>query len=269
MDKFYRDLIEIASFPSKDRSTEKHSKYFGKMTVSRTVLGGKNVVFDISVAEELFHNDLMQERLIKELRSVLTFFIDRYSVKRDELILVAALGNDKISADSIASAVCDKLTVTSHLYSDPIIKSKYGNLAAIKCGVSGNTGIQSFDILTSIARAARPKMILAVDALASNSVKRLGNTVQVSDRGIEPGGGVGNAKPSLNADTLGCPVVAVGVPLVIYAVKILKEFLPDDIAVDATALSDLVVTAKEIDFLVSDFSRVIAESINQAVHRAE
>ena len=269
MDKFYRNAIETASLPLKDRVSETHKKYFGKITVTKTFWAKKYLVYDIKITEELFRNDLLKARIIKELRSIFEFFLEFYSIKREDIVLVAALGNEKICADSIGCAVCDKIVVTSHLYDDDFVKTRYGNLAAIKCGVSGNTGIESFDILTSIARETKPKIIFAIDALASNSVTRLSNTIQISDRGIEPGAGVGNAKRILNYDSLGCPVIAVGVPLVMYASKILAEFLPENATVDDKNINGLVVTAKEIDFLVSDFSAVIAEGINQAVHRLQ
>ena len=111
----------------------------------------------------------------------------------------------------------------------------------------------------------KPDMVIAVDTLACSSVSRLGRTVQFSDGGIEPGGGVGNAKRSLTFDSLRIPVLAIGVPLVIYATRILSEYSTGKIKTDDD-IKDLVVAARETDFLCQDYSDVIADAINGVVH---
>jgi spore protease len=131
--------------------------------------------------------------------------------------------------------------------------------------VSGTTGIASFDVLSSVAKASAPALIIAVDTLAAGASARLGNCIQLSDRGLEPGGGVNNPTKAISQGSLGMPVVAVGVPLVIYVKRILLEHVKGKIEAEKDLLN-LVVTAKEIDFLIKDFSHVIAEAINRIVH---
>ena len=99
MDKFYRNAIETASLPLKDRVSETRKKYFGKITVTKTFWAKKYLVYDIKITEELFRNDLLKARIIKELRSIFEFFLEFYSIKREDIVLVAALGNEKICAD--------------------------------------------------------------------------------------------------------------------------------------------------------------------------
>lgn len=249
------------------KSTE--NKYFDSIEIVRNRFPeNRSSCYTVTVKKELFGDDALKEKTTEELCRILSEFLKKYLIGKGSPILVAGLGNENITADSLGGKVVDKLYVTSHLYSDKSIFEKFGNLSGIKCGVSGTTGIASFDVLSGVAERIRPSLIIAVDALACSSVRRLGKTIQISDAGIEPGGGVANPKPKLDRDSLGVPVIAIGVPLVVYATKILAEYLGDDLAAvkpDET-LSSLVVTAKEIDFQVADFAYVIAESLNRTVH---
>ena len=254
--------------PTERRETRTESKYFGKILISESKLSDAgNLVYTVEIRDDLFNNDILKERLIDILEKIFQTYFNKLKVKFGQTVLVAALGNDKVTADSIGSAVSDRLIVTSHLYSDKKIASRFGNLATIKCGVSGTTGISSYDVLTSVSAKIRPSLIIAVDALACASTSRLAHTIQFSDRGIEPGGGVGNVQPKLDCASLGVPVLAVGVPLVMYVRKIIAELCPDSNAEFDDAAANLVVTGKEIDFQVKDFAYVLAESINRAVHR--
>lgn len=249
------------------KSTEK--KYFNRIEITKNYFPeSDSSCYTFSVRNELFGDDRLKEKLIEELCRILNGFMQKYRIDKNSPILVAGLGNEHITADSLGGAVIDKLYVTSHLYSEKSVFERFGNLSGIKCGVSGTTGIASFDILSGVAERIRPSLIIAVDALACSSVSRLGKTIQISDAGIEPGGGVANPKPKLDRNSLGVPVIAVGVPLVVFAKKILAEYVSDNAAaVNADEiLSSLVVTAKEIDFQVADFSYVIAESLNRTVH---
>ena len=111
----------------------------------------------------------------------------------------------------------------------------------------------------------KPKIVFAVDALACGKTERLAKAVQLSDAGIEPGGGVGNAKKILSTHSLHTPVVAIGVPTVMYARKILAEFCRGDFS-ESETLKTLTVAAKEIDYQIRDFSTAIADAVNTAVH---
>ncbi len=267
MDNFYREMWEgaILSLANDDVNVEK--KYFNKLIVTKTDFEDEKCCYTVELKEDLFNNDDAKERAINELSIILNRFLKKYNVDKSSAVLVAALGNDKVTADSLGCAVCDKLLVTSHLYSERNIRNRYGNLMSVKCGVSGTTGISSFDVLTSVVEKVKPAIVIAVDTLACGAVARLGHTVQISDNGIEPGGGVGNAQQRLNVNSLNVPVIAIGVPLVIYAKKILLEYLADKSTFSDKNIESLIVTAKEIDFQISDYSHIIAEAINRTVHK--
>lgn len=270
MDNRYREMLdEAALLTLKKEDTSVEKKYFNKIIITKTDFPDSDKrCFTIEIKEDLFNNDGAKERTINELSAIIIKFFEKYGIGRNSAVLVAALGNDKVTADSLGCAVNDKLLVTSHLYDENDVKKKYGNLMSIKCGVSGTTGIASYDVLSSVSERLKPDIIIAVDTLACGSVARLGHTVQISDNGIEPGGGVGNAQTRLSDSSLGIPVIAIGVPLVIYAKKIIMEYLADKTAFIDKSVANLVVTTKEVDFQISDFSYVVAEAINRAVHRS-
>ena len=267
MSKRYQELFEPTTLaPEAVLYRKERKKYFGKIILTETA--AKNgVYYSVALTEDLFSDERLKSRLGRELREVLETFFNKYGVAKGDKVLVAGLGNEKVTPDRLGCAVCDRLLVTAHLYDTPTISARYGNLAAVKCGVSGTTGIESNAVLRSIVTSEKPKIVLLVDALACNRTERLAKVVQLSDAGMEPGGGVDNAKPILNESSLGVPVVAIGVPTVMYARKILAEFCHGDFS-ESDLLKTLTVAAKEIDYQIKDFADVIADAINDAVHNA-
>lgn len=266
--KNYRELFEPASAsPGSVLSQKESRRYFSKIVLKETAAKDGDYR-SLYLTDDLFENERLKNRLSDEFAAVLSYYFKKYDVCRGDRILVAGLGNDKVTADSLGPAVCDRLLVTSHLYDQKSVSEKYGNLSAIKCGVSGTTGIESFSLLSAVVEKERPKILLVVDALACSRTGRLARVLQCSDAGIEPGGGVANAKPILSVSSLRLPVVAVGVPTVMYARKILAEFCAGDFT-ESEILKTLTVAAKEIDYQIRDYADVIASGINNAVHRAK
>ncbi len=266
MPRIYREMSENALLSDGEFDIRKERKHFGKIIVTFSE-GKKNghTYLTVSSNEDLFHNPAAKERLTEEVRRCFSYYFKKLNLTEQSKILVVCLGNEKITADSLGSKVAEKLIVTSHLFKEPGFSVKYGNLCAVKCGVSGTTGVESFDVIFGLVKQIKPDAVIAVDTLSCGSISRLGCTVQFSDGGIEPGGGVGNSKKSLSYDTLRVPVLAVGVPLVIYATKIVAEYATGRIKVD-DKLSDLVVAAKETDFVCQDYADVIANALNALVH---
>lgn len=268
MNQQYREMwSESGKLNDTKYITAETKKCLGKIVISksRQVDNGK-LFYTLNVKEDLFNNDSFKEKLIKETMVIFSEFFKKYSINKQSKILVAGLGNDKVTADSLGGCVIDKLMVSSHLFTQENLKNRYGNLCGIKCGVSGTTGIPSYEIIRAVVSTVKPSLLLAVDTLAGTSTSALAKNIQISDSGIEPGGGINNPQTKLTQDTLGIPVVAIGVPLVIYVKRILIEFLGENnIKTDSDLLS-LVVTAKEIDFLIKDYSHIISESINRLVH---
>lgn len=172
--------------------------------------------------------------------------------------LIACLGNVRITPDAIGPKTADSLIVTRHLISSaPETFAAFSSVAVLRTGVLGTSGIESADSLKAICREIKPDCVIAVDALASSELSRLCKTVQLCDSGISPGSGVGNNRAQLNSETLGIPVIAMGVPTVIDA----AAFTDDETA------KGLFVTPRNIDELVSSVSKLMAYGINIALHK--
>ncbi len=265
----YRDFFE-PSAEKRAGSTVESSRnyYFGKIKVTKSVFPDGSTCFTDLLRVPLFDNLPLKRRLVGLLSEQLSTYFKKYGVDSSSLVLVAGIGNENITSDSFGCKVCDGLVCTAHDYGR---KSLHGNLASVKCGIAGISGIESYLHLTALKNALRPKIIVVVDTLSSSSVARLSSAIQISDRGISPGKGVGNEKHTMSTDTLDVPTVAIGVPLVIYAKRIIAECL-SDLAVIPTVpneISDLIVTAKDVDFNVVDFASVVADAINNSVHYGE
>lgn len=143
-------------------------------------------------------------------------------------VLVAGLGNREITADSIGPMTVDRLTVTRHIEAHD--KKLFDRLCrtpicAVAPGVLGQTGIETADLLCGVCDRARPELVIAIDALAARSTARLGATVQISDCGISPGSGIGNRRCAVDRETLGVPVLAVGVPTVVNSATLVYDAL--------------------------------------------
>lgn len=265
MERIYREMFEeTAQLSPENFKSDVKQKHFGKITLQT----GENLTthkqfFTLTSGVDLFNNPEQKRDLCTEISGCLRTLFKKYDVKIDSKILVVGLGNDKITADSLGCRVVDKIIVTSHAYNEMGVRTKFGNLCAIKSGVSGVTGIESFELITSAIKAVKPDLIIAVDTLSCGKSERLGCTVQLTDNGIEPGAGVNNAKKKLTIDSLKTPIVAIGVPFVIHVRTILGEY---DVKNIDEKLSHLIVTAKEIDFLIDDYSDVISDAINTVVH---
>lgn len=180
--------------------------------------------------------------------------------------LVVGLGNRAITPDLIGPLALEHTLVTRHLVRQlPDHFGSFRPVAALIPGVLANTGMESGLLVRAAASELRPSCIVAIDALASRSVARLCRTVQCSDVGITPGSGVGNHRMALNKETLGIPVIAVGVPTVVEASTLIMDLLGKD---DDSNLpgSDLFVTPREVDSRVADLSRVIGYGVSMALN---
>lgn len=171
--------------------------------------------------------------------------------------LIAALGNPDITPDALGSLAASSVIVTRHLkHHDVPGFESLGNVALCRTGVLGTTGVESAAQIAALAREVHPQLVIAVDALAGGETDTLGRTIQISSSGIAPGSGVKNDRTPLTRDTLGVPVVAVGVPTVIDA----AAFGGGD------ELAGMFVTPREIDSLVRASARIIGYGINLALH---
>jgi len=249
-----------------------------------------------SIAEEdadLRHE--VSQQIAKELENL--WPISTRAAHRAATILVVGLGNWHVTPDALGPKVVQELLVTRHLLEHAAQGLDEGlqSVCAIAPGVLGLTGIETGEIILGIVEKVRPHMVIAVDALASRSVERVGTTVQMTDTGISPGSGIGNKRKALTRETLGVPVIAIGVPTVVYAATIAREAVEQALAamvglshaegagarrptlskemrqdllqnILSPHAENLVVTPKEIDSIINNMSKVIAGGLNAGLH---
>lgn len=180
--------------------------------------------------------------------------------KYAEHMLVVGLGNREVTADAVGPLTIDQLLVTRHLFQDEAVGravgKKYRKVSALVPGVMAQTGMETMELIRSVVEETKPDVVLVVDALAARSPKRLNTTIQLTDTGISPGAGVGNDRKELNEASLGCPVIAIGVPTVLDAVTIARDEVLEDVKY-------LFVMPRNIDSSVQYVSELLAGGINR------
>lgn len=189
----------------------------------------------------------------------------------DGPVLIAGLGNRMITPDAIGPQTADHVIATRHLVAQsPAIFADWRPVSALAPGVLGQTGVETGEVICGVLDRVRPTAVIAVDALAAGRLSRLLRTVQLADTGITPGAGVGNARAALNKETLGVPVIAVGVPTVVDGATLAHEISSQLGQPDCEALDDLsqpvMITTRDIDREVADISRMIGYAVNMALH---
>lgn len=186
-------------------------------------------------------------------------------------VLIAGLGNRMITPDAIGPQTADHVIATRHLIAQsPDIFADWRPVSALAPGVLGQTGVETGEVICGVLDRVRPAAVIAVDALAAGRLSRLLRTVQLADTGITPGAGVGNARAALNEETLGVPVIAVGVPTVVDGATLAHEISSQLGQPACEALDDLsqpvMITTRDIDREVADISRMIGYAVNMALH---
>ena len=175
---------------------------------------GNYVTIDVKKLKLATDEDIKKasEVLANELRKIIDANID----KKGE-ILVVGLGNLYVTPDSLGPKVINDIEVTRHLikYLPQYVKEGTREVSAVSPGVLGTTGIETVEILKGIVDNVKPKLLIVIDALASRNIERISSTIQISDTGIVPGAGVGNKRQEISKNTLGIPVVALGIPTVV------------------------------------------------------
>jgi spore protease len=203
-------------------------------------------------------------RAIRAIAGELTPMLER--VPADGLVLVVGLGNRAITPDAVGPKVHEHTLVTRHLVAG--MPEHFGDMrpvASLAAEVLGNTGMESGDLVRAVCDKLCPACVIAVDALASRSLDRLCRTVQLTDTGIIPGSGVGNHRQGLNQESLGVPVVAVGVPTVVDGATLAADLLGLEECPNLNAGRELMVTPRDIDSQVDDLAKIIGYGINLAL----
>ena len=261
-----------------------------------------------------------QEKIEKVFIDNLEDFIKCIDNKRG---LVIGLGNSDSTPDSLGPKVIKNIVVTTHLLEFSSLDPGFNELAAFSPGVTGNSGIETIDLIKNVIDTVKPTYLIIIDALASLSIERVNKTIQMSDTGIHPGSGVGNSRKEISKETVGIPVISIGIPTVVDAVSVVSDtinymhknyafnkkfinspinnlvksnsinYLKKDIKIDINDKTklfglignlnelevreliyevltpigyNLMVTPKEIDFVIKKLSNILSNGINSVVH---
>ena len=251
---------------------------------------GNYITIDIKKLKIAQDEDI--EKSAETLSNELTKILDSHIDKQGE-ILVVGLGNIYVTPDSLGPKVVNDIEVTRHIinYLPQYVEEGTRMVSAISPGVLGTTGIETVEILKGIVDNIHPKLVIVIDALASRSIERISSTVQLSDTGIVPGAGVGNKRSEISKETLGVPVIAIGIPTVVETAVLVNDCLNlfitklqeeaksneylnqlkeqdnyDEIKeVLIPGDFNLIVTPKEIDDLIENMTEVVAKGINMSM----
>ena len=246
-------------------TTEDGEKAFGKPQGTYITLEVKGVLEEKSQIKER-----AARALADRLKGMIKF---DYYLK----VLVVGLGNEKVTPDSLGPHTVDKVKITSHLFRifDCDGDWEMANVSGFNPSVTGVTGMETADLIEKVAGLVKPDAIVCIDALAARDIHRLSTTIQVCDTGIFPGAGMGNNRKEISRQTVGCPVISIGVPTVIDSRTLLLE-AADSIGdlsfgqqiqkyIDSRDM-DMIVTSTDIDAIIKDFSDIISNAINITLH---
>ncbi len=243
---------------------------YGEITVRKTEITeemskrinkpkGMYITVDVPyLAEDIDTEDEASEIIAEEIRKLLP--------QNKNGILVVGLGNRDITPDALGPAAAEKILATRHI--DDGFAKKIGleglkKVSVLFPGVLGQTGIETGEIINGITDKTKPDAVIVIDALAAKSIERLGSTVQISDTGISPGSGVGNRRKEISRNSLGIPVIAVGIPTVADAETFLGDLSGQ--MNDNREISKMIVTPREIDTIIKQSALLLGCSINKAL----
>lgn len=227
--------------------------------------------------DEDYHREISEE-LAGQIKGLLP------KEKEEQAILVVGLGNRDVTADALGPHVVDNLFITRHVVREygkaAYNVDKIHLISSIEPGVMAKTGMETAEIIKGVVEQTKPDVLIVVDALASRSVRRLNRTIQITDTGIQPGSGVGNHRNALTKESLGIPVIAIGVPTVVDAATIVGDAL-DKLTKERSdvernvhlgeypktfaELGNMYVTSKDIDAVIKRLGYTVSEGINIAL----
>ena len=283
-ERFESDNVEISGVSVEEFNDEEHEIRVTEVKIL-TENGAKSMrkpigtyitmeMANLVLPDEEYHH-VVAEELSKYVGNVLQMDKD----KEDYTVLVVGLGNRDVTPDALGPHTVECLNVTRH------IVKEYGKYAmgeeavhmvsAIAPGVMAQTGMESYEIIKGIVETTQPNAVIVVDALAARNTKRLNRTIQIADTGIHPGSGVGNHRNEISKETLGVPVIAIGVPTVVDAATIVRDTMENLLStletddkyemmqeLIAPHLYGMFVTPKDIDESIDRIGATIAEGLN-------
>lgn len=233
---------------------------------------------DLSVPDDGYHEEVSKV-ICHHLRSMC-------DLEQEQSVLVVGLGNANITPDALGPYAVDNLKITRHVireYGVEGMGEKSAHMvSALIPGVMATTGMETLEIIKGVVNETQPDLILVIDALAARSIRRLSRTIQLTNTGVNPGSGVGNHRVGLNRETLGVPVIGIGVPTVVDAATIVadamehmlqtlekserEQFLEEMITPN---LRSMFVTPKDVDETVKRLSYTVSEGINMALEKVK
>ena len=176
-------------------------------------------------------------------------------------VLVVGLGNRSMACDAVGPTAVDNLLVTRHMVAEELLFSSFRPVAAIATGVVGQTGVEAAQLIAGVVQQIHPAAVIVIDALCARSRQRLCATVQLSDTGLVPGSGVANHRHPIDQDSLGVPVLSVGIPTVIAGATLARELT----GADAQRDDSLFVTPRDVDSRVRELGRLVGYGITAAL----
>lgn len=180
---------------------------------------GRYITIEFPDITDYDNSEQIKTIFSEELSKLLeTIYIDD-----DSTCLVIGLGNEKVAPDAVGPLTITKTIVTNHLYVYGQLEKGFRRVWAISPGVMGETGMETSDLIKGIVDIIKPDFVITVDALASGSIERVNKTIQMTDAGINPGSGIGNKRKEISKETVGVPVIAIGVPTVVDAASIVSD----------------------------------------------
>ena len=212
-------------------------------------------VLESSNCTTIFFNDITDKNnynlvlntFIKELKKYL-------KIKKEDIVLVIGLGNNKSTPDSLGPKVIDNILVTRYLYLLGEVEEGYSNVSSFIPNVMGNTGIESIKIIKNIIKEIKATKVIIIDSLKTNNIERLTKTIQITNKGISPGSGINNNRKEINKKNMNTEIIAIGVPTVVDIRNILN-------------INDFIVTPTNIDFIIEKLSFLISNGINISLHK--
>lgn len=236
--------------------TENGAKAMGKPIGTYITLEAPRM----SEPDEDYHREV-SEKLAGYLKKLL-------DVKNEKSVLVVGLGNREVTPDALGPEAVNHLRVTRHVVREygkaAFAREKVQLVSTIVPGVMAQTGMETLEIVRGIVAETKPDQVVVIDALAARSSKRLNRTIQISNAGIQPGSGVGNHRNSLTRETIGIPVLAIGVPTVVDAATIVYDATGDRSSVPP-GLNGMFVTPKNVDEMIRRLSFTVSEALNLAL----
>lgn len=242
----------------------------------------KGLYITIEAPDLVLRESELIKAVTEALSAELTGLIDKGGTSGT--VLVVGLGNRAVTPDALGPKTAEKILVTRHIkqYMPDAIPNGVRSVCAVSPGVLGVTGIETMEVIQGIVERSKPSLIIAIDSLSSRRTERIASTIQLCDAGIQPGAGVGNIRSELDEASLGIPVIAVGVPLVVYASTISRDTIGliaselgllgneekiKELAAKAISekTGELIVTPKEIDSLIECTSTILADGINMCL----